>query len=58
MNTKRETNRSETVLFNKTTAVSLSDEALEHVVGGLNPQPLPPGFQADRASPKFSWGVS
>ena len=35
MNTSRETNRSESVV--------LSDAALDHVVGGLNPQPLPPG---------------
>ena len=58
MNTERETNRSETVLFNKTTEASLPDQALDQVVGGLNPQPLPPGFKADKASPKFSWGVS
>ena len=55
MNTNRETNRSETVLCNET----ISDETLDHVVGGLNPQPLPPGeVKLDKASPKFSWGVS
>jgi hypothetical protein len=58
VNTERETNRRETVLLDKTTEVSLSDEALNHVVGGLNPQPLPPGYTADKASPKFSWGIS
>ena len=57
MNTNRETNRSETVLCNET----ISDETLDHVVGGLNPQPLPPRDPnpgEDKASPKFSWGVS
>jgi hypothetical protein len=59
MNIKRETKRSETVLLNKAPELSLSDEALDHVVGGLNPQPLPPGIvEADKASPKFSWGMS
>jgi hypothetical protein len=55
MNTNRETNRSETVLRDET----ISHETLDHVVGGLNPQPLPPGeVKLDKASPKFSWGVS
>ena len=54
MNTERETKRSETALLNKTTEPSLADEALDHVVGGLNPQPLPPGIvEADKASPTF-----
>jgi hypothetical protein len=58
MNTEHQTKRSETVLPNKTTELSLCDEALDHVVGGLNPQPLPPGIiEADKASPKFSWGM-
>jgi hypothetical protein len=58
------TNRSDIVLLNE--AIVLSDKALDHVVGGcvtneLSPQPLPsrdanPG--EDKASPKFSWGVS
>jgi hypothetical protein len=59
MNTERETKRSETVLLTKTAELSLCDQVLDHVVGGLNPQPLPPGIvEADKASPKFSWGVS
>jgi hypothetical protein len=58
MNTEHETSRSETVVLSKTTETSLCDETLDHVVGGLNPQPLPPGITADKASPKFSWGVS
>ena len=58
MNIERETNRSESLLLDETTELSLSDEALDHAVGGLNPQPLPPGFRVDKASPKFSWGVS
>lgn len=29
--------------INATTFEVLSDEALEQVIGGLNPQPLPPG---------------
>jgi hypothetical protein len=58
MITERETNRSDTVLLDKTTEVSLSDEALNQVVGGLNPQPLPPGYKAYEGSPKFSWGIS
>jgi hypothetical protein len=41
MNTNRETNRSETVSLGQ--SIVLSDAALDHVVGGLNPQPLPPG---------------
>ena len=57
MNTEHKTNRSETALLNKTTEVSLCDEALDHVVGGLNPQPLPPGYTVHKASPTFSWGV-
>jgi hypothetical protein len=56
MNTEHETNRSETVL-NKTPEASLYDETLEHVAGGLNPQPLPPGITEDKASPKFSLRV-
>ncbi|MDR3722508.1 MAG: hypothetical protein P4L00_12975 [Candidatus Acidoferrales bacterium] len=61
MNTRRNTNRSETVLLGRTTEASLSDQALDHVIGGLNPQPLPPCHPdpgEDKASPKFSWGVS
>ena len=34
------TNQSETVLLDE--GIILSDEVLDHVVGGLNPQPLPP----------------
>ena len=58
MNTEHETNRSETVPLHNTTELSLSDQTLDHVVGGLNPQPLPPGLKVDVVSPKFSWGVS
>jgi hypothetical protein len=57
MNTEHETKRSETALPNRTTELFLSDEALDHVAGGLNPQPLPPGFRIDKASLKFSWGM-
>jgi hypothetical protein len=42
MDTNRISNRSDTVHFHEAIEVSLSDEALDHVVGGLNPQPLPP----------------
>ena len=42
MNTERKTNQSETVLPSQTTKASVSDKALDHVVGGINPQPLPP----------------
>ena len=64
MNTSRETDRSDIVLLNEATV--LSDEALDHVVSGcatneLSPQPLPPRDPRpgeDKASPKFSWGVS
>jgi hypothetical protein len=64
MNTGRETNRSDIALLNE--AIVLADEALGHVVGGcstneLNPLPLPPRDPnpgEDKASPKFSWGVS
>jgi hypothetical protein len=37
MNTKGETNQSETVLLDKTTEVSFSDDAVNHAIGGLNP---------------------
>lgn len=59
MNASRETDRSNSVLLGE--ASVLSDEALDHAVGGLNPQPLPPHDPPpgeDKASPKFSWGVS
>jgi hypothetical protein len=57
MTASRETDRSNSVLLNDVTA--LSDEALDHAVGGLNPQPLPPREAPageDMASPKSSWG--
>jgi hypothetical protein len=38
MSTNCKTNRSETALRNET----ISDETLDHAVGGINPQPLPP----------------
>jgi hypothetical protein len=38
MSANRKANRNETVLRNET----ISDETLDHVVGGINPQPLPP----------------
>jgi len=56
MNANRVAKRSETVLCNET----ISDETLDHVVGGLNPQPLPPRDPnpgEDKASPMFSFGV-
>jgi hypothetical protein len=40
MSTNRVANRSKTDLLNE--AIILSDETLDQVVGGLNPQPLPP----------------
>lgn len=42
MNTERKTDRSETTLPSQTPEAALSDKALDHVVGGINPQPLPP----------------
>ena len=54
MNIEHETNRNETVPLHKTNEFSLSDQTLDHVVGGLNPQPLPPGLKVDVAIPKFA----
>jgi hypothetical protein len=54
-NTNRITDRSKTVL-NET--IVLSDEALDHVVGGQKPDGTAGGNRTpDMASPKFSWGV-
>ena len=58
MNARRETDRSNSVILSE--AIALSDQALDHAVGGLNPQPLPPLEHPpgeDKASPKFSWGM-
>jgi hypothetical protein len=57
MNTNRITNRSKTVI-NET--IVLSDEALDHVVGGQGQRPDGTGGgnrTPELASPKFSWGV-
>jgi hypothetical protein len=53
-NTNRITNRSKTVL-NET--IVLSDEALDHIVGGQKPDGTGGNRTPDVASPKFSWGV-
>jgi hypothetical protein len=55
MDTNRIPNRSETVLLNEAIEVSLSDETLDHVVGGLNPQPLPPLENKPVGDPPDPW---
>ncbi|HEY4861575.1 MAG TPA: hypothetical protein VII14_16765 [Xanthobacteraceae bacterium] len=57
MDTNRITNRSETVRLNEVVEVFLSDEALDHVVGGLNPQPLPPCQNRLVGDPPDPWGI-
>ena len=55
MDTNTTTNRSKTVL-NET--IVLSDQALDHVVGGQKPDGTNGSNQTqDAATPKFSWGV-
>jgi hypothetical protein len=55
MDTNRITNRSETVRLHEAIEVSVSDETLDHVVGGLNPQPLPPCQSRPVGDPPDAW---